>query len=50
MRIIIHIPKINGNKNQRRKWLIKTFGSGVVDSGYVLFIEHEKKNNERTNP
>jgi hypothetical protein len=36
---IIFIPKLNGTKEQKLKWLLKTFGSGVVYSDSVLFVE-----------
>jgi hypothetical protein len=36
---IIYIPKLNMTKEQKHKWLLKTFGSGVLNSGFILFIE-----------
>lgn len=45
MNIIILVEKLPKNKTKRRKHLISTFGSAVVDSGYVFFIEIINQNN-----
>jgi len=39
-RIVIFIPKLpKMTKSAREKWFLKNYGSGVMNSGYVLFIE-----------
>lgn len=40
MRILYLIPKLpKMSKNKRKKWFLMNFGSGVINSGCVTFIE-----------
>jgi len=40
MKIIVLIPKLpRMSKTAREKWLLMNFGSGVIDSNYVLILE-----------
>jgi hypothetical protein len=41
--IVIFIPELKGTKKQRKDWLLKTYGSGVVNSGHVLFLNKSTK-------
>ena len=44
MTIVIMVDKLPKDKKKRRKYLLQKFGSGTVDSGYVLFMERTFNN------
>lgn len=39
MKIVVWIPKLNLSKVQKQKWLLQHFGSGAINSDYVIFLE-----------
>jgi hypothetical protein len=38
-RIVIIVPKLPKSRYKKERWFLQNFGSGVMNSGVVIFIE-----------